>query len=320
MLIRLSDSDRHLTLAHLQLVRPTDATNGINLQSSYRGVHVISEVKVGSPADLCGRIDAGDEIMLINGKTEINYPLNRRRSSTFIGDLLNLMEMKGKKLRTTRRSSFCAGSPRREFFLEEDERSYVSWDLLELIGHPSPDNHEGPIAIPRIVRRARTMRHQPDGYVSPTPFRLTPTREWNADDTPPTPSTPDMKTAEKTFEGWIRRSISVRITFRKTAKELFAKEVTNKWPKCWMCLRGPFLCIYPTQFTRHADMIINVAKCTVSDETELKTSKKFVFRLSRPPIEHHFSCYNQNDMRMWIHKIKVASEMYGGTNRVMSKS
>nr|CDJ94763.1 Sterile alpha motif SAM and PDZ and Pleckstrin homology and GDP-fucose protein O-fucosyltransferase domain containing protein [Haemonchus contortus] len=466
---------------------------GINLQSSYRGVHVISEVKVGSPADLCGRIDAGDEIMLINGKTvigwdltrvaqrlgsssdtelhlvvnkrprhsvpfplkktlkanrplakiipgsqatetagkekqlfkDITYPLNRRRSSTFIGDLLNLMESKGEKLRTSRRASFCAGSPRREFFLEEDERSYVSWDLLDLIGHPSPDNHEGPIAIPRIVRRARTMRHQPDGYVrsfidnklvqeveddiiaeqlpfnvgcpaefaevcvveppelnqlnilepscsdpdwsapyeeaslqrfrapagdsnlscltldsprfttvsgsddqwvlpspaslcsipsvcSPTPLRLTPTREWNAEDTPPTPSTPDMKSAEKTFEGWVRR--------RKTAKELFAKEVTNKWPKCWMCLRGPFLCIYPTQFTRHADMIINISKCTVSDETELKTSKKFVFRLSRPPVEHHFSCYNQNDMRMWIHKIKVASEMYGAGNRAMSKS
>ncbi|KAK6016460.1 PH domain protein [Ostertagia ostertagi] len=156
---------------------------------------------------------------------------------------------------------------------------------------------------------------------SPTPFRLTPTREWNADDTPPTPSTPDMKTAEKTFEGWIRRRFAV--TLRKTAKELFAKEVTNKWPKCWMCLRGPFLCIYPTQFTRHADMIINVAKCTVSDETRAKDIEKivrFVFRLSRPPVEHHFSCYNQNDMRMWIHKIKVASEMYGATNRVMSKS
>lgn len=121
-----------------------------------------------------------------------------------------------------------------------------------------------------------------------------------------------MKTAEKTFEGWVRR--------RKTAKELFAKEVTNKWPKCWMCLRGPFLCIYPSQFTRHADMIINIAKCTVSDETELKTSKKFVFRLSRPPVEHHFSCYSQTDMRMWIHKIRVASEMCIGNNRVMSKS
>ncbi|EPB72080.1 hypothetical protein ANCCEY_08831 [Ancylostoma ceylanicum] len=67
-------------------------------------------------------------------------------------------------------------------------------------------------------------------------------------------------------------------------------------------------------------MIINIAKCTVSDETELKTSKKFVFRLSRPPMEHHFSCYNQTDMRTWIHKIKLASDMYGAQNRGMSKS
>ncbi|VDO20615.1 unnamed protein product [Heligmosomoides polygyrus] len=50
---------------------------GINLQSSYRGVHVISEVKVGSPADLCGKIDAGDEIMLINGKTVLGWDLTR---------------------------------------------------------------------------------------------------------------------------------------------------------------------------------------------------------------------------------------------------
>lgn len=27
------------------------------------------------------------------------------------------------------------------------------------------DADEGAVAIPRIVRRARTMRHQPDGYV-----------------------------------------------------------------------------------------------------------------------------------------------------------
>ncbi|KAK6742639.1 hypothetical protein RB195_010100 [Necator americanus] len=472
--IRNNDDPAILYTTYIEraLLRRHDvSTNwGINLQSSFRGVHVISEVKVGSPADLCCRIDAGDEIMLINGKAvvgwdltrvahrlgsstdtelrlvlnkrprhslplplkntvkptrplakmipgsqasdtadrgkrifkEIAYPLNRRRSSTFVSELLNLVDNKGGRLRTTRRSSICGGSPRRELYFEEEERPYVNWDLFDLIGHPASESHEGTIAIPQIVRRARTMRHQPDGYVrsfidnklvheieddiiteqlpfnvkcptefaevsivgpaelshlnveeprcsdpewsapykeaslqrfralagdsnlsgflldsprcttsstgddpwvlpspasvcsipsitSPNTFRLAPSGDWHNDDTPSSPSTPDIRTSEKAFEGWVRR--------RKTAKELFAKEVTNKWPKCWMCLRGPFLSIYPNQFTRRADMIINIAKCSVSDETELKTSKKFVFRLSRPPVEHHFSCYSQTDMR-----------------------
>ncbi|KAE9416118.1 hypothetical protein Angca_004062, partial [Angiostrongylus cantonensis] len=143
--------------------RDVNTNWGINLQSSFRGIHIISEVKLGSPADLCGRIDAGDEIILINGKTvlgwdltkvaqrlgsstdtelhlvvnkrprhsvplpfknslrpnrplakmipgsqaantaerekkvfkEVTYPLNRRRSSTFVAELLNLMKRKG---------------------------------------------------------------------------------------------------------------------------------------------------------------------------------------------------------------------------------
>ncbi|KAJ1347738.1 hypothetical protein KIN20_002880 [Parelaphostrongylus tenuis] len=473
--------------------RDVNTNWGINLQSSFRGVHIISEVKLGSPADLCGRIDAGDEIILINGKTvlgwdltkvaqrlgsstdaelhlvvnkrprhsiplafkksikpsrplakmipgsraantaeretrvfkEVTYPLNRRRSSTFLAELLNLMKRKGEKLRATRRSSLCGGSPRSEFFFEEDERPCVSWDLFDLVSVPTPDIHEGSIAVPQIVRRARTMRHQPDGYVrsfidnkviqeieddviaeqlpfnvrcpsefaevsiveptelcrlnimtpscsdpewcapceegslqrfrapagdsnlsglvldsprcttaasgddlwglpssasvtptssvsSPTQYRLVVSADWKNEETPPTPSTPDMRVAEKTFEGWVRR--------RKIGKELLANEVTNKWPRCWMCLRGPYLNIYPTQFTRRADLTINIAKCMVSDETDLKTSKKFVFRLSKPPVELHFSCYNQNDMRMWIHKIRVASELYSAEYPAMSKS
>ncbi|VDL80029.1 unnamed protein product [Nippostrongylus brasiliensis] len=403
---------------------------GINLQSSFRGVHVISEVKVGSPADLCGRIDAGDEIMLINGKTVIGWDLTRvaQRLGSSTDAELHLV--------VNKRPRHCVPLPLKKGLkptrpLAKMIPGSQATDTAEGGNQTADDADDSAISVPRIVRRARTMRHQPDGYVrsfidnklvheieddiiseqlpfnvgceyffapasptefaevsviepselsqlnvaepsssdpewsapfeetslqrfralagdsnlsgltldsprctpgnddvwilpspasassipsvySPAPLRLAASGEWNTEDTPPTPSTPDMKTAEKTFEGWVRR--------RKSAKELFAREVTNKWPKCWMCLRGPFLCIYPSQFTRHADMIINIAKCAVSDETDLKTSKKFVFRLSRPPMEHHFSCYSQTDMKMWMYKIRVASELYGGANRVMSKS
>ena len=42
---------------------------GIDLQSSYRGVHVVNEVKIKSPADTNGKIDAGDELMTIDDDT-----------------------------------------------------------------------------------------------------------------------------------------------------------------------------------------------------------------------------------------------------------
>lgn len=48
---------------------------GLNIQSSYRGVHVISEIKEGSPADACTKIDAGDEILMINGRTVVGWDL-----------------------------------------------------------------------------------------------------------------------------------------------------------------------------------------------------------------------------------------------------
>ncbi|KJH47846.1 PH domain protein [Dictyocaulus viviparus] len=392
-IVRNNDDPVMLCAAYVEraLLRRHDVNKnwGINLQSSFRGVHVISEIKAGSPADLCGRLDAGDEIILINGKTpsrplakvipgsqaadtaergkkvfkEITYPLNRRRSSTFITELLNVVKTKGANLRATRRSSLCDESPRKTFSV------------------PGSDIHEVPITIPQVVRRARTMRHQPDGptefaevsvvepnelcqlniaapscsdsewsapykegttqryranesdsslsgilldsprcinatgcddfWVLPRPASVTPTssvssptqhlisNEWNNEYLTLSPNSLDMKTVEKTFEGWVRR--------RKTAKELFVNEVTKKWPRCWMRLRGSHLSIYPNQFTSRADMIINIAGCVVSSETELKTSKKFVFRLSKPPTELHFSCYTQNDMRTWIHKIALAT-------------
>uniref|UniRef100_A0A0N4ZUE2 GDP-fucose protein O-fucosyltransferase 2 n=1 Tax=Parastrongyloides trichosuri TaxID=131310 RepID=A0A0N4ZUE2_PARTI len=50
---------------------------GINIQSSFRGVHVISEIRANSPADKCEKLDAGDEILQINGITVIGWELQK---------------------------------------------------------------------------------------------------------------------------------------------------------------------------------------------------------------------------------------------------
>uniref|UniRef100_A0A0N5BWG2 Connector enhancer of kinase suppressor of ras 2 n=1 Tax=Strongyloides papillosus TaxID=174720 RepID=A0A0N5BWG2_STREA len=50
---------------------------GINIQSSFRGVHVISEIRADSPADQCEKLDAGDEILQINGITVIGWELQK---------------------------------------------------------------------------------------------------------------------------------------------------------------------------------------------------------------------------------------------------
>ncbi|PAV74820.1 hypothetical protein WR25_11833 [Diploscapter pachys] len=467
---------------------------GLNLQSSYRGVHVISEIKVGSPADLCGRIDAGDEIMIINGKTVIgwdlsrvvnriaaadkelqlvvnkrprdalpkvnnkvstpkqptrplvkiapgnqatnttedkginpmapfigkaDFPVERRRSTSAISEYYVIAEIKEKAKLTRRASIQAKRSTRRR--IGKDLHSHIESDLLELIRPAITAEEEE-----RVVRRVRTMRHQPDGYVrsfidnrlvqdvdedcinehipismkcptefaqivvvepdelqalnvsspniadsewtapineharsriqldaaasierpSAIPSRITSSMEdslygmlpspsassvhsgsttpagtgnthlpldYHSDDAPSTPLTPGGRYAtEKIFEGWLRR--------RKTNSELSAHEVTNKWPKCWMSLRGPFLYIYANQFSKKPEFTINIARCNVLESTDLKTSKKFVFRISRPPIEYHFSCYNCGDMKNWMQKIAFASAVYGGQTRSTSQS
>lgn len=48
---------------------------GINLQSSYHGIHIVSEVKIHSPADICGKIDAGDEILQVKFSSNITHSI-----------------------------------------------------------------------------------------------------------------------------------------------------------------------------------------------------------------------------------------------------
>uniref|UniRef100_A0AC35TUS6 PH domain-containing protein n=1 Tax=Rhabditophanes sp. KR3021 TaxID=114890 RepID=A0AC35TUS6_9BILA len=59
---------------------------GINIQSSFRGIHVISEIKPDSPADNCPKVEAGDEILQINGITVIGWELTKVASMLMSND------------------------------------------------------------------------------------------------------------------------------------------------------------------------------------------------------------------------------------------
>jgi len=46
---------------------------GVNIYSSYRGVHIIGDIKIQTPAHRCGRIDEGDEIIQVNYQTVLGW-------------------------------------------------------------------------------------------------------------------------------------------------------------------------------------------------------------------------------------------------------
>ncbi|XP_053396254.1 CNK3/IPCEF1 fusion protein-like isoform X1 [Mercenaria mercenaria] len=50
---------------------------GMHIQSSYYGVHVISGIKDMSPADLCGKIEKGDEVIQVNHQIVAGWSLKK---------------------------------------------------------------------------------------------------------------------------------------------------------------------------------------------------------------------------------------------------
>ncbi|XP_067128272.1 uncharacterized protein [Centruroides vittatus] len=50
---------------------------GIHLHSSYSGVHIVGGVKFQSPADRCGKVDIGDEIVQVNYQTVVGWQLKK---------------------------------------------------------------------------------------------------------------------------------------------------------------------------------------------------------------------------------------------------
>ncbi|KHN88279.1 Connector enhancer of kinase suppressor of ras 2 [Toxocara canis] len=94
----------------------------------------------------------------------------------------------------------------------------------------------------------------------------------------------------KQYEGWIRRK-----RLEREAKP------RGKWIKCWMVLRSS---------AEEADIVIALAKFYVSDAPELKTSKKFVFRLYRLSTVFYFSSYTFEEMKIWMNKLGLATICY----------
>ncbi|GFN80866.1 connector enhancer of kinase suppressor of ras 2 [Plakobranchus ocellatus] len=48
---------------------------GMNIQSSYYGIHAIGCIKDMSPADLCSKIEKGDEVLQVNNQTVLGWQL-----------------------------------------------------------------------------------------------------------------------------------------------------------------------------------------------------------------------------------------------------
>ncbi|XP_013416570.1 connector enhancer of kinase suppressor of ras 2-like [Lingula anatina] len=50
---------------------------GMHIQSSYLGTHLIGGVKDQSPADICGKIEEGDEVIMVNYQMVVGWQLKK---------------------------------------------------------------------------------------------------------------------------------------------------------------------------------------------------------------------------------------------------
>ncbi|GMT20192.1 hypothetical protein PFISCL1PPCAC_11489 [Pristionchus fissidentatus] len=301
--------------------------------------------------------------------------LNRRRSSTFVQNLIGMALS-----RTKRRASLGTMTTAKEEPTSLERPTHLTYDLLSV-------DTQGP----HVVQRTRTMRHQANGYTRsfidnkvvrdsndeedqltynvPCPREFseitvaatgdlkqmgistdstkTSDPEWAApiqyalrpfrmvqdsgmssashesghatwDESSIVAQSPsawsvrssgsplcvvsdtDIIDSGRAFEGWIRR--------RKTTDEL-RDAATNKWPKCWMRLAGSHLHLSENQNAKKPSFVFCLSECTVSSAPALKTSKKFVFAVSRANFHFYFSCYSQSDLKSWVQKISGARHL-----------
>ncbi|XP_076847174.1 connector enhancer of kinase suppressor of ras 2 isoform X2 [Brachyhypopomus gauderio] len=70
----LLSQSAHLEVVHLTNVTPNDGL-GMYIKSTYDGLHVITGTTENSPADLCKKIHAGDEVIQVNHQTVVGWQL-----------------------------------------------------------------------------------------------------------------------------------------------------------------------------------------------------------------------------------------------------
>uniref|UniRef100_A0AAR2M4L2 Uncharacterized protein n=1 Tax=Pygocentrus nattereri TaxID=42514 RepID=A0AAR2M4L2_PYGNA len=71
----LVSQSAHLEVVHLTNVMPNEGL-GMYIKSTYDGLHVITGTTENSPADLCKKIHAGDEVIQVNHQTVVRITLS----------------------------------------------------------------------------------------------------------------------------------------------------------------------------------------------------------------------------------------------------
>uniref|UniRef100_A0A8C5H6M4 Connector enhancer of kinase suppressor of ras 2-like n=1 Tax=Gouania willdenowi TaxID=441366 RepID=A0A8C5H6M4_GOUWI len=70
----LVSQSAHLEVVHLTSILPSEGL-GMYIKSTYDGLHVITGTTENSPADLCKKIHAGDEVIQVNHQTVVGWQL-----------------------------------------------------------------------------------------------------------------------------------------------------------------------------------------------------------------------------------------------------
>ncbi|KRX97586.1 Beta-mannosidase [Trichinella pseudospiralis] len=116
---------------------------GFNIEAPYKGVHMISEVKYHSPVDVCGKVNAGDEIVQVNGRTVVGWQVKS------VASLLIACKSKEVTLLLKKR-------PRQHLGIMKARNSNTSYPVISSL----------PAASPRMTKKPR--RSNSLGYLHVT--------------------------------------------------------------------------------------------------------------------------------------------------------
>uniref|UniRef100_A0A8C5H723 Connector enhancer of kinase suppressor of ras 2-like n=1 Tax=Gouania willdenowi TaxID=441366 RepID=A0A8C5H723_GOUWI len=178
----LVSQSAHLEVVHLTSILPSEGL-GMYIKSTYDGLHVITGTTENSPADLCKKIHAGDEVIQVNHQT-VPIPTSPTSTSPTPGGTLGMSKMDAPSMQdvyilspvsglySTREEmglmscddisrysvssqSGSKGSEAVSYYLDQDSGQYFS--LLEGDGPPLPDYERG--RNTGVRRRDKTPTH-----------------------------------------------------------------------------------------------------------------------------------------------------------------